>query len=139
MTTIQEIIERKYCNSKEEEEMVVNWFVKQHPFSRFDEIGNDLMYKLRNAPNDQDLFFLYTEYGPNTYNCMRGLYENPTNIKKIKEIGEYLNDTGGFETMQATYYLMKYFTPLNKFEILGIKHWFEMLNYYWHGIGKWKM
>ena len=74
------------------------------------------------------------------YDLTKRLYENIVNEEVVKEMGNIINERGGFQAMQATFYIVTMGSPWYKGSrsdqaYYAVKY---LLNKWWDGIGKWQ-
>jgi hypothetical protein len=119
-TITKEMMEYMEDETKPQRSDVMMWF------SEFGELNYDNCKKIIKILEDEKNFEK-DEEGENQL--------KPLKIKAIKDLGEKINKRGGFRALQANYYTMLNFMISDSKVMQEVK----LLNYYWDGVGKWKM
>lgn len=120
-------------NSKSEIK-IMKEFISKNPYPSYDEIESIIL----SLEPKEFAMFCYSEYGYENHKDCKEIYENMTDMKICRKIGQRINDRGGFTAMQANYYVLKMCTPTFKSNSFVVKTFPSVIQSYFDGIGEWQ-
>lgn len=105
-------------------------FIKNNPYYTYNEMLNSML-------KCGQLDFA-SEYGEYNHELCKKIYENITDRKIVRECGKLINKRGGFMTMQANRYAISIHSPLRKSNDMSVRAAYTIIDYCWHGVGRWR-
>jgi hypothetical protein len=103
-----------------------------HPFPSYSE-----MCKIIHSKFGTEAFVYIAEYDEYNHNLLKTIYESNINEIVSKNIGNFINAKGGFNSMRAIYRIFAYCSPFSdappQVRVNTI-----LLDWHWDSIGNWK-
>ena len=91
-------------------------------------------------------FCLSSENSEMNYECMKNIFNNYNNKETVKRMGEQINERGGFQALQANFYILwqvlQHLLHDNPEREPELRPFFitirNNVKLYWDGVGDWK-
>ena len=117
---------KKVCGGRQRAEIRTAFSKK--PFPDFKTMEASILEWGKNSEDKGIVMKWWSEYNPGHHERLRSIYNSYMDKNTCVEAGRAINAAGGFEAMQACFYILANWS--------GPPH-ISILKHYWDGIGEW--